>query len=71
MKKYFLRIIVLLLTGCGGGSSTDVLSEENTTGYGLHKNITVTIFWTGEAASSANGDIHNFASGWDIMWMLN
>jgi endo-alpha-1,4-polygalactosaminidase (GH114 family) len=71
MKKHFLWIVILLLTGCRSGSSTDAIPEEGTTGYGIHKNITVTIFWTGENASSANRNIPNLVSAWDDMWMLN
>jgi len=58
-------LLSILLFGCGGSSST---SEEE---YPLHKDITVTIFWTGEDATSENGYIANIASAWDDLWMLD
>jgi len=52
-------------------SSGSDSNNENNTSYTLHENISVTIFWTGEESSSANGNIPNLASAWDDMWMLN
>lgn len=37
----------------------------------LHEDISVTVFWIGEAAGEENGNIANIASAWDDMWMLN
>ncbi|MFC1365962.1 MAG: hypothetical protein G8D61_20190 [gamma proteobacterium symbiont of Ctena orbiculata] len=37
-------------------------------GYSLHKNVVVTVFWVGEAESSDNRHISNYASAWDIRW---
>ena len=36
--------------------------------YGLHKNITVTVFWVGEKAGFGNSFIPNSASAWDGQW---
>jgi len=60
----------MFLIACGGTSSTSS-SSTDTNLYLLHKNISVTIFWTGENASSENANIPNLASAWDDMWMLN
>ena len=35
----------------------------------IHKHITTTIFWVGEAADSSNGYIANAASAWDETWV--
>lgn len=35
----------------------------------LHHNITCTVFWIGETASEANGQIPNIASAWDDQWL--
>jgi len=69
MKKLFLLLTVIVLAGCGGGTADSDPGE--TTTYTVHENISVTIFWTGEESSSANGNIPNLASAWDDMWMLN
>ena len=62
---------VLFLAGCGGGGSLSDSNPEREKSYPLHKNITVTIFWTGEPGSGENGHIPNLASAWDDMWMLD
>jgi hypothetical protein len=37
--------------------------------YPIHKDITVTYFWVGEAASSDNANISNLSSAWDEHWV--
>ncbi len=70
MDLYFVPILAGILAGCGGNTSC-LETEQNTTSYLTHKNITVTLFWTGEESSSDNGNISNHDSAWDNMWMLN
>jgi len=43
---------------------------QNTTSnnYPLHKDISVTYFWVGEAGSAANSNIPNSQSAWDDKW---
>ncbi len=36
-----------------------------------HSNITSTVFWVGEEASSENGNISNVQSAWDENWLEN
>jgi hypothetical protein len=36
--------------------------------YPLHKAVTATIFWVGEAANKEDGNISNVASAWDEDW---
>jgi len=38
-------------------------------GYMLHKDITVTVFWVGEKPSFANREISNEVSAWDENWV--
>ncbi len=73
-----LLVTILLSSGCNDQNHTNGISgksngisnkTEAKTGYLLHKNITTTIFWTGEEASNENGYIANFANAWDVLWM--
>lgn len=47
----------------------NTLSRSVSPKYFLHQNITTTIFWIGEGASSENGYIANDTSAWDENWM--
>ena len=60
-------ICCLLLSACNDKSNT----TEEKINYTLHKNITSTIFWIGEDASSDNGNISNLPSAWDENWTTN
>ena len=53
-----LAAAVLATAACG--------STED--GYPLHSNVTATVFWVGEPASSDNDQIANAASYWDADW---
>ncbi len=74
MKNLLLLFISLIFTNCNGTSGSNSqetsLAEQETSSskYKTHKNITVTYFWVGEAASSENGFISNLASAWDENW---
>ena len=50
------------------GTGTDNGTQNPGSEYILHRNITVTIFWTGEAAGPDNGNISNVQSAWDENW---
>jgi len=83
MKKQIIilaSICLLLVSGCNPGSSSGGSNGDDhtpgqggssgtgTSNYILHSNITVTIFWTGEAAGPDNGNISNVQSAWDENW---
>jgi endo-alpha-1,4-polygalactosaminidase (GH114 family) len=68
-KTLLTILIISLISGCNITSSSNV--DKSNDSYTLHKNITVTIFWTGEPSSEDNGGIANLASAWDSMWMIN
>ncbi|WP_300368756.1 endo alpha-1,4 polygalactosaminidase [Hydrogenimonas sp.] len=75
MKRRFIVIYgvaALLFYGCGGsgGGVSDETEEvtRSTRSYSLHKDITATVFWIGESASPANGNISNVSSTWDEKW---
>ena len=61
----------MLISCKSSDSSTNSTKEDSQNSYKIHKNITSTIFWVGESASSENKNIPNLASVWDDMWMLN
>jgi hypothetical protein len=66
-KGFFMDLLLftaVMLAGCGSASSS--INHA----YPSHENITSTVFWTGEEASSENGNIPNLSSAWDDMWML-
>ncbi len=65
MKKLFLLIILIFITGCGDS----IKPKDNP--YQIHNDITVTIFWVGEEASKDNGKITNIVSAWDVNWVSN
>ncbi len=73
-KEYILFFIVFLifLSGCMFNILTPEINvpyNSSSQSYPIHKNITVTIFWIGEEATSENGYIANTDSAWDDMWM--
>ena len=44
-------------------------TESSLNFYPVHQDITTTIFWVGEEASSENKNISNFPSAWDEDWL--
>ena len=52
-------------------STGDLNIDSATNSFIVHKDISVTVFWTGEEGSSENGNIPNLTSAWDDMWMLH
>ncbi len=61
IAKAALTPILVYLLGCGDASFRPA--------YPVHHDISVTVFWTGEAAGDANGHIPNLAGAWDDLWM--
>jgi hypothetical protein len=63
------RAVVLLamaafaLAACSGGGSAG-----GSTAYPRHEDVTATVFWVGEPASTDNDEIANAASYWDADW---
>jgi len=71
MKRVVFFTIMMFFIGCGSDSTTYSDEEIVNESYIRHKNISVTIFWAGEEATSENQNISNIPSAWDDMWILN
>lgn len=51
------------------GSIVGDKSEEQKISHIVHRDITVTVFWVGEGATSENNYITNVVSAWDSFWV--
>ena len=65
MKKGFLLLLLIALSGCGNGGG----GEEGSSFYPLHRNVKTTWFYVGEPATEENGYIPNTSSAWDDIWL--
>lgn len=70
----FAVLIVLAVSGCvtpdkNLSNNSDLNLTNNSEKYIVHKDITVTNFWVGEAATEDNQYIPNSMSAWDEQWL--
>ncbi len=57
------------LDQAAGQAPVKLLTPTGDTTYPWHHDISTTVFWVGETASTANGQIANTSSAWDDLWM--
>ncbi len=62
MKKTLFYSTLLIILSC------HKKDQQSITNYPIHKDITVSYFWIGEAGNSDNKDIPNSQSVWDDKW---
>lgn len=68
---FLILLIIFLFSLYSKRNNDNLLSDSNSstyTNYPLHENISVTLFWVGEKASSENNFISNAQSAWDDKW---
>lgn len=75
-----LGVAAIILSSCGGDAEatysatapcgTDTFDAPATPSskYPLHSNIKATLFWIGEPANEANGQVANVSSSWQDEW---
>jgi len=66
MKGKVFSLVILLVLFAGCVSQTN--NSNTPSGYTLHNDITVTVFWIGEEGDEENGFIPNLQSSWDDQW---
>lgn len=76
-KRYRIATIgACVIVMVGGGMTLSQYAAERAGNpqsperqYPLHENVTATVFWVGEGASTANDFIHNRSSAWMTDWV--